>query len=325
MLTTPMHAAVVEAFDRPPRYREYDEPVPQGDEVLVAVHAAALSRLVRGRASGRHYSSHASLPFVPGVDGVGQLPDGQRVYFSFARPPFGAMAERVPVKRAYCVALPDDVDTVTAAAIANPGMSSWAALTQRAALQPGEEVLVNGATTASGKLAIQIAKHLGAGRVIATGRDASREATLRALGADAYLALDQPPEALTEAFRKTIAGGVDVVLDYLWGPSAERFIMAAGAPDTGEAARRVRFVQIGALGGATIPLPAAALRSSGIELLGSGLGSVSHETLVRVIGNLMHAVVPARLKVDAKPVPLTDVATAWTGDGAARIVFTMQN
>lgn len=320
----PMHAAVVEAFDRPPHYHEYDEPVPQGDEVLVTVHAAALSPFVRSQASGQHYSSRAPLPFVPGVDGVGQLSNGQRVYFSFARPPFGALAERVAVKRAYCVALPDDVDTVTAAAIANPGMSSWAALTQRAALQPGEAVLINGATGASGKLAIQIAKHLHAGRVIATGRNASSESRLRALGADAFIALDQSPAALTETFRKTIAeDGVDVVLDYLWGPSAEHFIMAAGVGGTGDAARRIRFVQIGALSGATIPLPATALRSSGIELLGSGLGSLSHAALMQVISDLMHAVVSAQLNIDAKPVPLTDVAAAWTNNQSGRIVFTL--
>jgi NADPH:quinone reductase-like Zn-dependent oxidoreductase len=211
-----MKAAVVEAFDRSPRYCEFAEPQARDDEVIISVRAAALSQLVRAQASGKHYTS-GKPPFVPGADGVGVLANGQRVYFAFPRGPLGAMAERVAVKSAYTIALPDDVDDITAAAIANPAMSSWVALSERAVLKRGESVLVNGATGASGRLAIQTAKHLGAARIIATGRNPASAAELIALGADVFVPLNQSPEVLADRFRQEIAAGVDIVLDYLWG------------------------------------------------------------------------------------------------------------
>lgn len=317
-----MKAAVVEDYNNPPRYTEFDEPVAGDDDVMVTVKAAALSQLVRAQSSGKHYSS-PQVPFAPGVDGVGTLENGQRIYFAFPKAPVGAMAEQIAVKKAYTVALPDEVDDVTAAAIANPGMSSWAALTERAKLKKGECVLINGATGASGRLAIQIAKQLGAGRVIATGRNPAYEEELLALGADVFVPLSQSPEELTDRFRKEIAEGVDVVLDYLWGPSAVALMTAAADHAEGEAARRIRFVNIGGLGGAAIELPAAALRSSGLELMGSGLGSVSNAALVKCIGEMFKVMHAANLQIDAMAVPLADVEAAWTAQSTGRVVFTL--
>ena len=131
-------------------------------EVLVKVRAAALSNLVKGQASGKHYSSGSELPFVPGYDGVGTLPDGRRAYFFGPPAPFGAMAEWSVAAASRTILLPDAVDDVTAAALGNPGLASWGALLGRARLQPGESVLVNGATGVAGQQAIQVAKVLGA-------------------------------------------------------------------------------------------------------------------------------------------------------------------
>jgi NADPH:quinone reductase-like Zn-dependent oxidoreductase len=317
-----MKAAVIESFPNPPVYRDFPEPIAQADEVIVNVRAAALSQLVRMQAAGRHYTS-GTPPFVPGVDGVGLLPDGKRVYFAFPPAPVGAMAGRVAVKSAYTVVLPESVDDITAAAIANPGMSSWAALTERAAFQRGEAVLINGANGASGRLAIQIAKHLGASRIVVTGRNPASAAELLALGADVFVTLTQSTESLVSSFREEIASGVDVVLDYLWGPPAEAFLAAATGHASGAAARRIRFVNIGSLGGTSIAVPAAALRSSGLEMLGSGLGSVSNLALIRSIAALMQAIEPARLRIEADAVPLRDVTDARQNDGSARIVFTV--
>ncbi|SFD60826.1 NADPH:quinone reductase [Pseudomonas citronellolis] len=319
-----MKAAIVHAFDQPPRYGEFEAQPAAAGEVLVRVRAAALSQLVRAQASGKHYSSPRSLPAVPGVDGVGLLEDGTRVYFAFPRAPHGAMAETVAVDARYCVAVPDGIDDITAAAIANPGMSSWAALQERAHFKPGESVLVNGAAGTSGRLAIQVARHLGASRVIATARNPAVEAELRALGADHFIRLDQPAEQLTAELREEIQGrGIDVVLDYLWGPPAACILDAAASHGSGEASPRLLFVNIGSLAGASLPLNAGALRSSGLELLGSGLGSVSNEGLVRVIGQLLRAIEPAGLKVDAEAVPLSEVESAWQRSAAERIVFTL--
>lgn len=319
-----MKAAIVNSFDRVPEYGEFEEPVAQAGEVVVKVSASGLSQLVRGQAAGRHYSSSGVFPFIPGVDGVGRLADGRRVYFAFPRAPFGAMAELTVVQSSQCVALPDELDDVTAAAAANPGMSSWVALKERAKFVAGEAVLINGATGVSGRLAIQIAKYLGARKVIATGRNEASVAELPSLGADSVIALDQSPERLTEIFRKEIKeNGVSVVLDYLWGASAESLIAAVAGHGSGEAEPRIRYVQIGSLSGQTINLSSGVLRSSGLELLGSGLGSVSNEVLVKNIGEFMKAIVPGKFEMDARAVPLTQVAETWNSKTAERIVFTV--
>jgi len=316
-------AAVVDDFSQPPRFADFDAPAARPGEHLVRVRAAALSQLVRAQASGRHYSSR-STPVIPGVDGIGRLDDGRRVYFAFPRVPFGAMAEVTVVSAENCIPVPEEVDDVTAAAIANPGMSSWAALTERAHMQPGETVLINGATGASGRLAIGIARHLGAGKVIATGRNADRIKGLEALGADMSIPLDQSPEDLKATFRDVLHGhGVDIVLDYLWGPPAECLLAATSGHGGREAEPRIRFVQIGSSAGPVINFPGAVLRSSGLELMGSGLGSVSHDGLLKAVSGVFHAVGSAGLAIATEAVPLAQVQDAWNRTSRNRLVFTI--
>lgn len=318
----PMKAAVVESFDAPPRYRDFPAPEAAADEVLVGVKAAAVTQLARAFAAGKHHAAPPP-PAVPGTDGVGTV-DGRRVYFAFPRPPVGGMAEQVAVKRAYCVPVPEDLDDVTAAAAANPGMSSWVGLTRRARFERGESVLVNGAAGVSGRLALQVARHLGARRVVATARSAAVESELRALGADTVIALGADSAALTDAFRRELRDhGVDVVLDYLYGSSAEAFIHACVGPGRGAAEPRVRFVQLGTLAGPNITLPAAALRSSGLELLGMGLGAVAHQELVTGIGEFLAAFRAAGFRIETEVAPLRDVETAWSRATRARLVLTL--
>jgi NADPH:quinone reductase-like Zn-dependent oxidoreductase len=317
-----MKAAVVLGAGQTPVYGDFSEPHPAAHEVRIAVSAAAISPIVRGRASGSHYSSHSRFPFVVGIDGVGRLEDGSRVYFVLPEAPHGSMAQRTVVASAQCVALPDALDDVTAAAIANPGMSSWAAYTERAKLKAGETVLVNGATGAAGRLAVQIARHLGAKKVIATGRNADTLASVAALGADVTILLTGDEAALETRFKEQFAQGVDVVVDYLWGRSAE-LLLAAGAK-AGADAVPIRFIQIGSASGADITLPSAALRSSAIELMGSGIGSVSLEHLVRSVAGVLQAAVPGGFKVATRAVPLPEVESVWSSDdGTRRTVLTL--
>ena len=313
-----MKAAVVIEAGKPPLYTDFKEPAPGPGEVLVTVSAAALSPLAKARASGAHYSSDAEVPFAAGVDGVGRLADGRRVYFVLPRAPFGSMAERSVVDAALCVPLPAGLDEVQAAAIANPGMSSWAALKERARLVVGETVLVNGATGASGQLAVRIARLLGARKVIAAGRN---RALLDALPADAHIPLVDDGQALETAFKAQFAQGIDVVLDYLWGPSAERLLVAAAkaAPE----GHRIRYVQIGNASAPTISLPGAALRAGGLELMGSGIGSVPVPRLLKAIGELFQAAAAGSLEIAAKSLPLAEVGKTWAGDADGRIVFTL--
>ena len=112
-------------------------------------------------------------------------------------------------------------------------------------------------------------------------------------------------------------------MDYLWGPSAGAFIAAATSHGAAKAAARIRFVNIGSLGGTELDLPAAALRSSGLELMGSGLGSVSNAALVRAIGDMMKIVSRVGLQIETRSAPLAEVETAWQEQSAARLVFTV--
>ena len=314
-----MKAAVVNGPGQVPVFADAPNPVPADDEVMVTMAAAAVSHLARGRSSGTHYSAARAFPLVAGVDGVGRLADGQRVYAVLPRAPHGTMAECTVVPKANCVPVPDGVDDVTAAALANPGMSSWAALSVRAKLRPGETVLVNGATGISGRLAVSIARHLGAGKVIATGRDAAALATL---GADSTVVLEGDASALEAAFAAEARSGVDVVLDYLWGDSARALLVAAAK--TARDGVPLRFVQIGSVTGGEIALPAAVLRSAAISLMGSGLGSVSLGEFIVAIADLLQAAASGGFQVTTRAMPLASVAEAWADvNSRHRIVLTM--
>jgi NADPH:quinone reductase-like Zn-dependent oxidoreductase len=316
-----MKAAIVVEAGKTPVYGDFKEPAPAEDEVLVTVTAAALSNVVRSRASGRHYSSPGNLPFVVGIDGVGRLEDGRRVYFALPKAPFGSMSERTVIRPSHCVFLPDNLDDVTAAAIANPGMSAWAALKHRAKLMPGETVLVNGATGTAGRLAVQIAKHMGASKVVATGRNAEVLKSLAALGADVTIPLGDGGDAFEDALTDQFGGdGIDIVLDYLWGKSAER-VVTAGAK-AGKDAVPIRFVHIGSVSASDITLPSAALRSSAITLMGSGIGSIPLDGIMKSIDDLMKATVPGAFTIDTKTFPLPEVENVWpTVGNMPRVVF----
>jgi NADPH:quinone reductase-like Zn-dependent oxidoreductase len=316
-----MKAAIVLEAGQPPIYGDFAEPAPAEGESHITVTAAALGHVTQGRASGSHYSSSGSGPFVVGVDGVGRLDDGRRVYFVLPLAPFGSMAEQTVVQSSHCVALPEGLDDVTAAAIANPGMSSWAALTERAKLAAGETVLVNGATGTAGRLAVQIARYLGAKNVIATGRNPEALKSLEALGADRIIPLVQDGEALERAFMEPFGNeGVDIVLDYLWGPSAERLLIAAAK--AGKDTVPIRFVQIGAASMPTISLPSAVLRSSAIELMGSGIGSIPVNRLLKAIEAVLQATMPGGFQIATRTVPLAEVEAVWTmAESQPRPVF----
>jgi NADPH:quinone reductase-like Zn-dependent oxidoreductase len=318
-----LKAAIVLEAGKAPVYSDFKDPIPAKGESLITVSAAALSHVVKSRASGTHYSSSGDFPFVVGIDGVGRLEDGRRVYFVMPTPHFGSMAEKTVANISNCIILPDGLDDVTAAAIANPGMSAWAAYKERAKLVAGETVLVNGATGTAGQLAVQIAKYLGAKKVIATGRNIEVLKSLKAKGADVTIPLVEDADALEEAFIEQFGGdGVDVILDYLWGQSAQRLLIAG--TKAGREAVPIRFVHIGSASDSNIILPSAVLRSSAIELMGSGIGSIPMNRLVNAIGELLQATVPGGFEIATKAVPLSELEEAWLTDTIIpRTVFTI--
>jgi len=324
-----MKAAVVTEAGKAPVYVNFETPVAKTGEELISVRASALSQFTKSRASGSHYSSDGGFPLVAGADGVGITRDGRRVYFVLPEAPFGALAELCPVEASRCIELPDSLDDVTAAAIANPGMSAWAALAERAHLAAGETVLVNGATGTAGRLAVQLAKYLGAGRVIATGRNAVELEEVKKLGADIVIpfalgALNRSgAKDYENALKQVFASGINVVIDYLWGESAKMVIVAIAKAV--EDATPVRFVHVGgASGEENIELPGAALRSSAIMLMGSGVKSLRLQVLLDAIRKVFDAVQPAGLKIATRVVPLSDVEKVWEkAGGQPRVVFSI--
>ena len=222
------------------------------------------------------------------------------------------MAERTVVSRQWCLPVPEPIDDLTAAALPNPGVSAWLALVWRAKLQPGEKVLVLGATGVAGQLAVQIARHIGAERVVAAGRNRRVLAKLGDLGADATIALDLTDSELTAAFIREIdSKGFDVVIDYVWGHPTEVLVDAITRHDIKAAASRTRLVEIGEMAGPTIALPAAALRSSGLELYGGGGGSVPHQAIFEAFPKIWALAAEGKLRITTLPVPLADVEAAW--------------
>lgn len=317
-----MNATVVTAFDAPPSFTTFADPVAQQGEYLVRVTAAGLHPIVKSLANGTHYGNTGELPFIPGVDGVGLLQDGSRVYFGISRAPFGTFAERALAASWMLVPLPDGLDDATAAGIANPAMSSWVALSARAKFVAGESVFILGATGVAGRLAVQIARRRGAGRIVAAGRNPEALAKLGELGADVVISLDQPAEALAAALRAEFAAGIDIVLDYLWGPPAEATLNAVSQKGLSHAAARIRYIQIGSSAGRNISMPAATLRSSGLELLGSGFGSASLDQIRQAIAEFFSLAAEAPFDFETRRAPLREADKLWNErDSTARLVF----
>ena len=319
-----MHAAVVTTFGAAPRYHEFAAPVPADGEMLVDVLASGLHPRVRSQADGSHYTSTGELPLVPGIDGVGRGPDGLLRYFVLPDTTMGAMAEQTVIDVRRSLVLPGTIDPVAVAAAMNPAMSSWVALRQRVSFQPGQDVLVLGATGNAGQMAVQLAKLAGADNVIAAGRHPDRLAALPALGATATVLLDGHADDTADRLGQT-AADVDIVLDYLWGQPAAA-TMTAVLIKRADRSKPLTWIQIGSVAGWTAPIPSAALRSARLAIVGSGQGSVSARDYLAELPALAKEIAAGTLNVDARAIPLADVEQAWatTADTRQRIVLTPQ-
>jgi NADPH:quinone reductase-like Zn-dependent oxidoreductase len=306
-----MNAAVVTSFDEPPHYQQFEIPQPAGDgEILVDVLAVGLHPRVRTGAAGAHYTSRRTLPMIPGVDGVGRRQDGRRVYFAAGDDVIGTMADQAVVDVRRAVELPDGTDVAKVAAAMNPAMSSWVALRRRVPIEPGQSVLVLGATGNAGLMAVQIARLLGAGRVVGAGRDPGRLGALTSLGADEVVPLTDDQDATDRALGAA-AGEADIVLDYVWGKPAEHAIMAL-LTSRADRSRAMNWIQIGAMAGPTIELPSVALRSANFRLQGNGQGAVSTAAYLAELPSLVREISAGTIAVKPNTVPLADVEAIWT-------------
>jgi NADPH:quinone reductase-like Zn-dependent oxidoreductase len=297
-----MKVAVLTQTGTTPAYADFPDPQPSSGHVVVDVTATGVHHLDLAKASGA-YGDPGTLPYVIGADGVGRTATGRRVFFTSPVSPHGSWAERTLVAEQDLLDLADGVDDVTAAALGNTGLAAWLALTWRADLQPGQNVLVLGATGALGSVAIQLAKSLGAATVVAADRDPDRLALSSERGADATVTIT-PDTDLVGAFRD-VAGerGFDVIIDPVWGEPALAAMHVA--------ARGARHIQIGQSAAATIQLPAGIVRGARLELL--GFAHVDPPVHIRrdAYLKLTELAATGAVTVDTMPLPLADCQRAW--------------
>lgn len=306
-----MKAAVLHGLGKPPRHEEFSEPAACEGEAIVRVLAASLKPIEKQLAAGTHYASPRELPVVCGADGVGQLADGTRVFFGGPRRPYGAMAQRTVVPAGFCFPVPGGLDDATAAALPNPGVSALLSLNHRAKVAKGETVLILGATGITGMLAVQIAKLLGAGKVIGAGRNPKALEKLSALGADAMIQLDQPEEELKKAFsREAGDGGFNVIIDYVWGRPTEVLLAAITRSEFAPVNPETRLLQVGESAGPTISLSAAVLRSTALTILGTA-GMPPREVLVAAMQQVLAWGAAGTILIETEKIPLADIEQAW--------------
>ena len=297
-----MRAAVIERFGEPPVVRERDEP--KADSVnVIEVTAAPLNPVDLSIATGKFYAGTPPLPYVPGGEGIGHPRSGvpaDRVYFR-AAPPNGALAERA-VANGQTVPLPEQVSDGVAAALGTPGIAAYLAMTRRAQLQPGETVLVLGASGVLGSIAVQVAKLIGAGRVIAAARDDRALARAKDLGADATVDLKQI-EGLTERIREASRGQLQVVIDPIWGAAAVAALEAMSPLG--------RFVQLGQAAGPEATVKSATVRGRYLSILGYGSFLVPWEEQVVAYRRLVEYAAAGKIKVEVEVLPLEAAPDAW--------------
>lgn len=322
-----MKAAVVYKKGSMPQYSEFPEPIVQNEEeILLHVKAVAITNLDKGKASGKHYSSEneSQNGFVVGSDAVGLLEDGRRVY---ARGISGTIAEKAIVEKNRIVLLPDGISDTVASALPNAVAGSAMALKFRAGIKAGETVLINGATGFTGQIAIQLAKYYGAKKVIVTGRNEQTLQGLLKLGADEIVSLNQDSESFIAQIKEIHNHTpIDIILDYLWGNPASLLLKALQG--TGSFTHKVRFVTIGAMAGESIELSSGTLRSTNLQLLGSGLGSWTKEEVkllfLEILPEIFALAAQNKLQVNVEKVELSEIEKAWdleVSDGKRLVVI----
>jgi len=306
-----MIAAVLTEHGRPPEPRPYPPRSPGPGEVVVRVTAAPIAPLDLLCASGRSYFGPPALPYVPGVQGVGALDSGARVFFctdAGMKPGDGSLASHAVVPGADLVPLPAGVPDPQVAALGLSAVAAWMALTARAGMQPGERVLVLGAGGTVGQVAVQAAVALGASAVVAASRRDRHRTLALARGATATVDLSQL-DRLPDRLREAAGGTVDVVVDPVGGAAGTAALLVLG--DHG------RLVHLGGAGGPTATFDSAVLRSGSHSILGYTNTALDPAQRARALAAVLELAAAGRCDVTYETVALTEVADAWTRAGAA--------
>lgn len=296
-----MEAAVLKDYESSPEFGEFEEPQPNG-LALVEVSVAGLNPVDHTIASGRFPGREPPLPSVPGLEGIGTT-GGRRVYFDTPVAPFGSMGERTLVEHEELIEVPDGVDDGLAVSFGVSGLAAWLALTWRAELQKGESVLVLGSSGVLGQIAVQGARLLGAGRVVAAARDTeSLERAFDELGADAVVELSGEG-SLSERFKEAAGSGFDVVVDPLWGEPAVAALAALSVEG--------RLIQIGNSAGEAAELPTRGFRNQLGRIVGHTNFKAPRELKREAFTAMCNHALAGELTVETEGVPLREIGDAW--------------
>jgi NADPH:quinone reductase-like Zn-dependent oxidoreductase len=307
---TTMWAAVIDRLGASPTYREINRPTSAPGQVLVQVSAAALNPVDLRIASGGFYGGVPECPYIPGSEGVGVVTAGsrqllgKRVRFETRGSASGALAEWAAVDQTACLPIPDQLPSATGAALGVAGMAAWISLVDKVRLQRGERVLILGATGPVGQLGVQIARLLGAGRIVAAGRDPQVLAKTLELGADAVVAIaGQTVEDLQAEFTAAAGGPLQVVFDPVWGIPLQAAVAASG--------QSARIVNLGQSAGAEATLSSAIVRGRQLTIVGHSNPNTSWKGRANAFRELADHAERGRIRIEVEELPLPEVASAW--------------
>jgi NADPH:quinone reductase-like Zn-dependent oxidoreductase len=301
-----MKAAVIDTLGAAPRVTAHPDPSPAtGNLVLVEVEAAALNTIDVHIASGHHRAGPPRLPYVPAIEAVGTIVAGpdQGLRVRAAGPAGlvpgvdGGLAELLLTDRATCVPVPDDLDSVAAAAIGVVGTSADLSL-RKAGLQAGDSVLVLGATGPLGAAVIQLARLAGAKRVIAAGRNPDRLAQVSAADGVALLGQEPLPDQLA-----SLGGPVDLVVDSVWGPWAQT-ALACLKPGG-------RYLNVGAAGGDGGAFRVEWLRAGQLTLIGFSAAGAEPADVIASYRHVATLAAAGSLTLPTATYHLDEAAQAW--------------
>ncbi len=299
-----MRAAVLAEYGIP-KIAEFDDPIEGDGGLVVDVLASAISRFDVLLAAGLHPSIRPVLPSVAGREGIGRLSDDRCIYFDAPVPPYGSMAERTLISSEGFIEVPPGVDPAIAAALGNGGLAGLLPLQWRGDLSKGDVVLILGAAGIVGRFAVQLAKVLGAGRVVAADINETGLEKAKELGADACVLIspDSDVESLTAAYRAAAGGGANVIVDYVAGVAAEAAM--------GATAHGARFVQVGSAAGSKLAFPVVALRHNHVDLRGYTNYNVPLDVRGKAFRELNELASQGRLTVEISRVSLDETPAAW--------------
>lgn len=296
-------AALITAYGEPPEIAQATLPEPGAGQVPVKVELAGLNPVDIAIASGKFDAGVPALPYTPGLEGIGLTPDGRRVWFDVPALPVGSFSESCVIDEARAIELPDGVEPSRAIAFGVAGMAAWLGLQWRGQLKSGETVLILGAGGTVGQIAIQAAKLLGAGRVVAATRSERGRQRALELGADAVTGTEGGVADLAGVFREATGGGADLVLDGLWGPPAEAALASIAFGG--------RLVQVGNSAGKEATLGAGPLRGGLVSILGHRNFHAPHQVQVEAFRSMCSHAAKGRLEVEVEVLPLERAADAW--------------